>query len=280
MKKQFTRLAGLFAGCCIAGFFANPALGQEKPAQVVQETLDWRKLQLRTSISFYIPYADQVELTLPANVNIEGHYDIGTVADVVGGVHFGTFKGVSASGTLHLRDQIVNAKTKFIVGESTNGRTTTTTFYKGRADIRKVFGPTAGIKVGSFGESGFYSRVEGGLDFQTMSHAYYKGFASAKNGRASLKLLGTVARFNQPEITSTSGMSINHENKGRFAAGGLFSINYERAPWKRIGWYFGLDGGYMKIFGVQDFVGENVALENNKDSYILEIKGGLRIGIF
>lgn len=277
MKKQFTRLAGLLAGCFMAGFTALPAFAQQNTDQVKQETLDWRKLHLRTSISTSIPYAKLKETTLPGNLNIEAHYDLGTVADVIGGVHVGTFKGVSASGTLHLRDAVVNKRTKFIVASYTEGNTEKTFFYKGRADMRKVFGPTAGIKIGSYGDAGFYSRVEGGIDFQTMSHAFYKGYKSAQNGRSSIKLMGTIAKFNQAEIINASG---TEEYKGRLGVGALFSINYEGAPWKRIGWYFGLDGGYMKIFGVDDMVSEYVTLENNKSNYILDIKGGLRIGIF
>lgn len=272
MKKQFIPI---IAASLLAAFSFKPMAFAQQGEPVKQESLDWYKLRVKPTVSIYIPYVDQLETAITGNVNIEASYDLTNIADVTAAVHFGSFSGVSAGGTLHFSDKIVNKSTKFNVASYTSGRTETTSYYQVNSDYRRIIGPTAHVRAGKFGDSGFYMRLDCGLDRQTYSHAYYRGFASNKNGFSSLKLLGTIAKFNQAE------MQKNMEEKyvSRMGAGALVSYLYERRPWKRLTWYLGLDAGYMKVFGAEDLQTEFVKFEVNKANYILEMKGGLSFGL-
>lgn len=241
---------------------------------VIQESLDWNKLNARAGLSIYIPYVELAETALTGDAYGELNYQLGKIANVHGRINLGSFTGIAVGGTLHASDEMVTKSTKFKVASSTRGNTETTTFYRNNSEFRKVKGPTAELRIGKFGDSGFYSRLDGGYDFQTYSRAYYKGYGSNRNGFSSVRFLATIAKFNQAEYTGTTK---NYES--RIGAGGLVSIFAEKSPWKRITFHIGLDAGYMKIFGVVDNGGGIASIENNTSNYIMELKGGLSIGL-
>lgn len=270
MKRNQRRIAGLLF--CLS-LLSSGLMAQENV--VVQESLDWDKLRVRPGLSIYIPYVELAEMQITGNVYAEATYNLNTLADARGGIYLGSFNGISVGGTYHLSDKMVSKPTKFKVGSSTKGRTETTSFYKQNAEYRAVKGIAADLKAGKFGDSGFYMRIDGGLDWQTYGRSYFRGFASNKNGFTSMKLLATVAKFNQSEIQANT----NDEYVSRVGAGALVSLFHERRPWKRITWHMGLDLGYMKIFGAKDLKTEYSTFEINKQNYILEMKGGLSIGI-
>ena len=242
-----------------------------KAQEVVQESLDWKSLRIRPSVSMSTPLTHEEEITLPMNVNIDGYYELGKIADLRAGLHYGSFNGVSLGGTFHLRDKIVNRASRFIVAETSRK----VYFYKGRSDFRTVFGPAADLKIGSYSVSGFYARLDAGLDFQTFSRAYYNGYRSGRNGYSSLKIMATAAKFNQSEVISLT----DNANKSRFGAGGVIRYNYDISPWKRITLYAGGDFGYLAIFGVDDYVDQYVTIENTKSNLILELKLGLTVSL-
>lgn len=269
IKHLFT---AMIIGC---SFLSVNTTAQGQVQEVKQESLDWNNLRGRPGLAIYIPYAELIETQITGDIYAEAMYELENIADVTGGIHIGSFTGITFGGTWHLKDRMVKKSTKFQVGSSTRGRIETTSFYKNDSEYRVVNGPTAGIRVGKFGDSGFYMRVDGGIDKQIHSRAYYRGFASNKNGFTSMKLLGTIAKFNQAEMNSGS----NEEYVSRVGAGALVSLFHERRPWKRITWHMGLDMGYMKILGAKDVSTQYVTFEVNKANYILDIKGGLSIGI-
>ena len=255
----------------IATFIFSFVCIQLTAQEVVQESLDWKSLRIRPSVSLSAPLTHEEEIILPMNVNVDGYYELGKVADLRAGLHYGSFKGVSVGGTFHLSDKIVNRASRFIVAETSRR----VYFYKGRSDFRTVFGPAADLKIGSYSVSGFYARLDAGFDFQTFSRAYYDGYRSARNGFSSIKIMGTAAKFNQSEIVSLS----DNENKSRFGAGGVLRYNYEISPWKTITLFAGGDFGYIAIFGVDDYVDQYVTIENTKSNLILELKLGLTVSL-
>jgi len=239
--------------------------------QVVQENLDWKSLRIRPTVSLSTPLTHEEEIILPMNINLEGYYELGQMADVRGGLHYGSFKGVSLGGTFHLLDKIVNRSTRFIVAETSKK----IYFYKGRSDFRSVIGPAADLKIGAYSVSGFYARLDAGFDFQTFSRAYYNGYRSGRNGYTSLKIMATAAKFNQSEIISLS----DNASKSRFGAGGIARFAYDVSPWKTITLFAGGDFGYMAIFGVDDYVDQYVTIENTKSNIILDLKFGLTVSL-
>lgn len=265
-------LAAMIVGCSLLNFAAK---AQQVTESVKQESVEWNNLRIRPGLSIYIPYVQLAETQLTGGVYTEASYDLEKLADVQASIHIGSFTGIAFGGTFHASDKMVSKSTKFKVASSTSGRIETTTFYRNNSEYRVVKGPTAAIRVGKFGDSGFYMRVDGGIDRQTHSRAYYRGYASNKNGFTSIKLLGTVAKFNQAEINSSS----QEEYVSRIGAGALVSLFHERKPWKRITWHMGLDMGYMHILGAKDTKTQFVTFETNKANYILDMKAGLSIGI-
>ena len=251
-------------------------MAQENNPIVRQESLEWKKIHIRPGVAFYIPYVDLAETQLTTEVYTDAAYDIDKIANVNARISVGSFTGIAFGGTLHQVDKVVSKSTKFTVASYTSGNKEITKYYKNVAEYRIVRGPTAEIRIGKFGDSGLYTRLDGGYDFQTHSRAYFKDYASNKNGFSSVKLLATVAKFNQSEIFDTS---FNERYESRFGAGGLVSFLHERKPWKKISWHLGLDLGYMAIFGVNPAVTGFTTVENNKANIILDIRGGLNIRI-
>lgn len=246
----------------------------EKPV-VVQESLDWKKLHIRPGLAIYIPYVDLAETNITGDVYVDAAYDLDKLANVNARINIGSFTGVAFGGTLHSVDKLVRKKTRFKVASYTSGNSKITSFYENVSEYRTVKGPTAELRVGKFGDSGLYTRLDGGYDFQTHSRAYFKGYPSSNNGFTSFKILATVAKFNQSEIIDSS---FKEQYESRIGAGALISLMTERKPWKRVSWHMGLDLGYMTIFGVRD-VTSFYEDGNNKSNFILDIKGGLNIRI-
>lgn len=249
----------------------SPAAAQGE--QVVQQELVSGKLKLRPGLEIYIPYVQLMETQITGGIYLDASYSLGKVADVDAGLHLGSFKGLRIGGTLHTKDKMVIRNTKFRIGSSRRGNIETTSFYRQPSRYRVVSGPTANLRVGAFGNSGFYMRIEAGLDHQVYSRAYYRGFASNKNGFTSIKLLATVAKFQQAEMNESS----KEEYKGRVGVGGLISLFHERKPWKRVSYHIGLDMGYMHVLGARDVKTTYVTFDVNKANYILELKGGFSV---
>ena len=203
--------------------------------EVEQESLDWTKLHLRPNISFYIPYADQNELAIPTNINLEAWYDLAEAVDVRAGAHIGNFKGLSAGLTLHAKDRMVLKKTRFIVSESMSS----VSFYKGSAEVRSIFGPAFDVKLGFYEDTGIYGRLAGGLEWQTRSRAYYDGYRSSKNGMQVMRIQGAAA-------------FLNMQGKHHLGLGGLMGVTWDTAPWKRVSFFLGTEFGALYMIGVQD----------------------------
>ena len=238
---------------------------------VVQENIEWKPLRFRPNVSLGTPLTHEEEITLPMNVNLEGYYELGKLADVRAGLHYGSFKGVSLGGTLHMADRMVNRYTPFMVAETSKK----IYFYKGRCDLRSIIGPAVDLKIGSYSASGFYARMDAGIDFQTFARAYYKGYRAGRNGFSSLKLMATAAKFNQSEVISLS----DNANKSRFGAGGLVRFAYDVSPWNKITLFAGGDLGFIAIFGVDDYVDQYVTIENTKSNMIMELKVGITLSL-
>lgn len=243
--------------------------------EVVQNSLAWKNIRARAGLSIYIPYVKLDENKIAAELYMEGAYALGTTADATAALHIGSFKGISVGGTYHMKDKLIAKKSKFTVGTSARGNKETHTFYKQMTEYRVAAGPTAKLRLGFFGNSGFYTRIEGGWDWQTYSRAYFNGYASNRNGFTSIKLLATIASFRQFEINS----SYEEKYVGRVGAGGLVSLFHERKPWKKVSCHIGLDMGYMHVLGAKDAANAYVSLEVNKANYILDLKGGISVSL-
>ncbi|RYD97131.1 MAG: hypothetical protein EOP54_11850 [Sphingobacteriales bacterium] len=243
--------------------------------EVVQNSLEWKNIRIRSGLSIYIPYVKLEETQLTGELYVEGAYALGKKADATASLHIGSFKGVSVGGTYHMKDKLTSKKSKFTVSSTTRGNKETHTFYKQMTEYRVAAGPTAKLKVGIFGNSGFYTRIEGGWDWQTYSRAYYNNYASNRNGFTSVKLLATIANFRQFEINS----SYEEQYVGRVGVGGLVSLFHERKPWKKVSYHIGLDMGYMHVLGAKNASNSFVTLEVNKANYILELKGGISVSL-
>ena len=236
---------------------------------VEQESLEWNKLRIRPSVSMTAPLAHEQDPVLPMGANLEGYYEIGKLADINAGLHYGTFKGVSLGGTYHLSDKIVNRKTRFVVSQ-TNRRMY---FYKGRADYRSVFGPTVNLQVGSYSNVGFYGRLDAGLNFERMSRAYYNGYPSGKNGYSSVKLKAVLAKLSQFEYGTTDGIV------GRIGAGGVASYTAELKPWKRITLFADAELGYLAVLGVSDYNNGYTVVNNTDWNLLLGLKLGISVSL-
>jgi len=238
--------------------------------EVVQESLDWRKLRVRLSGSMTAPLAIENDLKLPMNINLDGYFDLSPLLDLRGGLSLGTFRGFTLGGTFHFRDKVVNKKAKFIVS-STNYFTE---FYKGYADIQKTWGPTINIQMGSYSETGFYGRFDAGIDLQRRSRAYYNGYGSGKNGYSSVRIMATMVKLNQFEHAQIDGL---HSRTGM---GAVINWTSDLRPWKRVGFYAEFEFGYLKLLGVEDYEMQYVTIENTKSWILLGMKLGVSVGIF
>lgn len=236
---------------------------------VEQGSLEWKKLRIRPSVSMTAPLAHEQDPVLPMGVNLEGYYEFDKLADINGGLHYGTLKGVSLGGTYHLSDKVVNSKTRFVVAKTSRRMY----FYKGRADYRSVFGPTVNLQVGSYSNAGFYGRLDAGLNFERMSRAYYNGYPSGKNGYSSLKLKAVLTKFSQFEYGATDGMV------SRIGAGGVAGYTAELKPWKRITLFADAELGYLAVFGVSDYNNGYTVLSNTDWNLLLGLKLGISVSL-
>ena len=234
--------------------------------EVEQESLDWSKLRVRTLINIPIPYTETKDIELASILTVQGTYEIGTMADVRAAAHLGTFKGVSVGGTYHLTDRLKNGKTRFIVAETRDK----TYFYKGYSDYRSIFGPSVDLMAGVFQDAGLYARLQAGLEWQTHSRAYYKGYNSMRNGISTVKLQAVAASLAMAEYHNGAQDYVR-----RLGLGGVAGIAYDVRPWKRVTFSGGVDLGYMVLPGVENDLTNGI--ENSKGHPILEAKFGVSV---
>ena len=237
-----------------------------KAQDVEQESLDWSKLRVRTFVNIPIPYTETKDIKLASILTIQGAYEIGTLADVRAAAHLGTFKGVSVGGTYHMSDGLRNGKTRFIVAETGDK----TYFYKGYSDYRSIFGPSVDLMAGVFQDAGFYARLQAGVEWQTHSRAYYKGYKAMRNGISTVKLQAVAASLAMAEYHNGAQDYVR-----RLGLGGVAGINYDLRPWKRITFSGGVDLGYMVLPGVENDLTNGI--ENSKGHPILEVKIGASV---
>ncbi len=237
-----------------------------KAQDVDQESLDWGKLRVRTFVNIPIPYTETKDIKLASILTVQGAYEIGTLADVRAAAHVGTFKGVSVGGTYHLTDGLKNRKTRFIVAE-TGDRVY---FYKGYSDFRSIFGPSVDLMAGVFQDAGLYARLQAGLEWQTHSRAYYKGYNSMRNGISTVKLQAVAASLAMAEYHNGAQDYVR-----RLGIGGVAGIAYDFRPWRRVTMFGGVDLGYMVLPGVENDLTNGI--ENSKGHPILEIKFGASV---
>lgn len=238
----------------------------------VNESLDWKTTKVRPYLGFSVPLAKEKDIILPMNVGVEGVYQLGSIADLRASAQIGSFKGISIGGSLRFVDKILKDKpTRFIVAQTSRK----VYFYKGRADYRYVFGPTANLQLGSYSKTGFYGRLDGGLDFRRMARSYYDGYPSSKNGFFSLKLQASVAKLNQFEYGTVD------ELQSRIGIGGVMSFGGEWKPWKRWTIFADTEFGYLSMLGVKDYdkYGNGIAMENPKSMLIAGAKFGISISL-
>ena len=236
---------------------------------VEQESLEWRSLWIRPTVSMTAPLSREKEIVLPMQVNVDARYELGKLADVNAGLSYGTFKGVTFGGTYHLSDQIVNKRTRFIVAQTSNR----VYFYKGRADRRQVFGPAVNVQLGSYSDAGFYGRFDAGITLQRYSRAYYDSYPSAVNGYTAFRLMATFSKFNQFEYGTTDGLV------GRAGAGILAGYQIALKPWKRITLFSDIEGGYVSVLGVKDYDTGYVVMNNTKWNLLLGLKLGISVSL-
>ena len=169
-------------------------------------------------------------------------------------------------GTYHMSDGLRNGKTRFIVAETGDK----TYFYKGYSDYRSIFGPSVDLMAGVFQDAGFYARLQAGLEWQTHSRAYYKGYNSMRNGISTVKLQAVAASLAMAEYHNGAQDYVR-----RLGLGGVAGINYDLRPWKRITFFGGFDFGYMVLPGVENDLTNGI--ENSKGHPILEVKIGASV---
>lgn len=198
MKRTITTALAMLS---IMGAYAQ----SENKDGVNNMPLDWRKLNVNPYISFFIPYAEPKETSIPATINVEATYQVEKIANLRATLHLGSFTGLTIGGMYHLSDKVRNKKTRFIVAELKDK----VYFYKGKADKQSIFGPAVDLKIGRYNETGFYTRVQGGLEWQTYSRSYYKGFNSAANGFTSVKIQALVANMNNADYVNGKEEYIN-----------------------------------------------------------------------
>jgi hypothetical protein len=253
-KKQLLKI--LFSVALISTTFSAKA-------QVEQESLDFSKLRIRAYLDIPIPYTELKEINLASIATVQAAYELGTIADVRVAGHMGTFKGVSLGATYHMKDELVDGKTRFIVAETGDK----VYFYKGTSEYRSVFGPSVDLMAGVFGDAGLYARLQGGLEWQTHSRAYYNGYPAMRNGIMTTKLHAVATSMGMAEYHNGSESYVR-----RIGLGGVVGMTYEIRPWKRITMFGGVDLGYLFIPGVENDLTNGI--ENTKAHPILEIKFG------
>jgi hypothetical protein len=233
------------------GFIAT-TFGQSTSYKInYNDVSDLRSLQIRLYPEFFIAPGDR-ELKLPANLILDAHYYLGSLADISAGLSLGSNTGVLLGGSLHLRDHEREVKEKFVLSRSTSGRTTTTRFLKVRVTARSFSGPCADVfAVSQMGA--FTSKVDLGWSWSGYRHSQIevdenRYISGSMNGFHTIKL---QAVFQAPIPTSRS--YFNEEGayitkKGNAAGvGGQLAFDYQFRPWKFCTFYSGLTMGYIKV---------------------------------
>jgi hypothetical protein len=212
---------------------------------------DLRSLQVRLYPEFFIAPGDR-ELKLPANLIVDAHYYLGTLADISAGLSLGSNTGLLLGGSLHLRDHQREVKEKFVLSQSTSGRTTTTRFLKVPVIARGFSGPCADVFIGSQ-MGAFTSKIDLGWSWSGYRHSQIqlnenRYISGSFNGFHTIKI---EAVFQAPIPTSRSyfnekGLYVTQ--KGNAAGvGGQMAIDYQFRPWKFCTLYSGLTMGYIKV---------------------------------
>lgn len=263
MKLAHYITTGLFIGLSLFSSAQNN--------EVEQYDLAWsNNMRACAHLDFLIPYAQLDDTRIPAIITIDFSYNLKQLAELRASAHVGSFKGATIGGMYMLKNKMLTRKTKFKISETSNGRTKTLRFYKGNSEFKRVFGPSVDMKFGSFDNTGTFTRFQAGLEWKTFSQAYYKDYASTRNGYQSVKLQA---------IASTLNMWEHHNGKQaynpRFGMGAMASVEGVFSPWKRVSMFVGLDLGYLFIPGVED--DKTNGIENDKGMPILEIKLGAAV---
>lgn len=215
------------------------------------EVNDLRSLQVRLYPEFFIAPGDR-ELKLPANLILDAHYYLGSLADISAGFSIGSNTGVLLGGSLHLRDHQREVKERFVLSRSTSGRTTTTRFLKVRVTARSFSGPCADAFIGSQ-MGAFTSKVDLGWSWSGYRHSQIvldedRYISGNLNGFHTIKL---QAVFQAPIPTSKSyfnekGPYVTDEGNAA-GIGGQLAFDYQFRPWRFCTLYSGLTMGYIKV---------------------------------
>lgn len=226
------------------------SIAQSVSTKIVENDLTtMHKLQIRPSIGFAIPYTQVNGTPNVLALNVDAQYWVGTKLDCRASLMFGGFKGGSIGATYHLKDNIVPTKQKFILSRSTKGRTETTTFVKLKPDSRNIFGACADLNIGIIKGSGFATRADIGIDFQSFSRAFAEinesRYASSRNGWFSLKLAACIASVNYDSPTF-----VMIPTKRVLGVGGLANLNAITRPWKSVCLSTGIQMGALKAIGI------------------------------
>jgi hypothetical protein len=214
----------------------------------------FRKLHIKPNIEFFIP-AGEYASPLPANLNIDGQYWLGTTLDARAGVKLGSMTGISFGGTFHLKDKVTDKPYKFVLSRSTsnNGRTETVKYLKNSYKARVISGPCVDAFIGNLKGGGFHAQLAFGLDFQRMNRAsakpegYKNAIDGSSNGWYSLKLQAVIQ-----SLTAESDV-INYKPVigGReMGFGAQADLNATIKPWNRSTLYAGLTMGAIKVTGI------------------------------
>jgi len=208
----------------------------------------FRNLNIRPYFSFNIPQT-QLDIGLPINLNVDGQYWFPKFLDVRAGICLGTFKGFTGGATYHLSDKVKIKNSKFVLGSSTRGRTTTTRYFKAPTTSKVIFGPCADFALGKLGTAGFFTEVDFGLNWQAYTRAYAtlqngSYIKSGRNGWVDLKIQAVIRSVNW-------GYSVLNETPYRvLGVGGQLNLSGSARPWKGVTFYGGIAMGAAKMLGV------------------------------
>jgi hypothetical protein len=222
---------------------------QQVSTKIVENDLTtMHNLQVRPNLGVALPYLPVNNARKIMALNIDAQYWLGTVADFRASIMIGGFTGVSLGATYHVKDKIAPTKQKFVLSRSSNGKTNTTTFVKLKPDSRNIFGPCADLNIGFFKGTGFATRLDVGLDFQSFSRAIAviddSRYASSRNGWFSLKIAGCFTNINYGDPAN------NIPSKFIFGFGGLANLNAVTRPWKKVCLSTGIQMGAIKAIGL------------------------------
>lgn len=218
-------------------FCSATIVGQNETLTVVEETNTIKLLSVRPYLVIGVA---PVTGDFASDLKLDAQYWYKDKFDLRLGSSGGTFNGVTLGGTYHLKDNFVQKSHKFIVSETQTGRTRTTTYYRGNANMRKIFGPAVDARVGYILSSSktkiLYSELNLGIDYQFFSRNYADSkdsrYPSNKNGWYSAKFQGVLA----------FGMK-------KFGVGVVGVMGASRRPWKGVTMHLTLAMGAIKYFG-------------------------------